>query len=540
MKRRKNCRKLGILALMMLPVMLDSCGQAEPVDADASRIESLENGDQEAGLPSIESVMNGEVSEPEDVSLEEASGSRTERVDNPDGGWTVSEYGETGEEVRQSIYDADGKQIQAIEYNANGTVKSNTEYEYDDAGEQNRYVTYEYGADGAISKSIEYDGNGRRDLTTIYSYNSDGSLKRTYEYREGAEGEARKVDYGYDADGNLNSASEYVANRQVKHTAYKKDGTVAYYDADFEYDDTGSTKYKTYRADGGICSEREINSAGQMVKYIYYFYENHDMDKEVAGYIVDEYDGDGNVVNKAYYGIEPTSELLNPVLGQQKETEHFVFCCTNQDAEVLETLAETLEGSYSIITSDLGKGPTEKTKVYISPNLMVHHNATGSPDDPDWSVGEGGDGCFYIVSPLNPGPAHTYDDMFPVAVHEFTHVVVIENFGWKVPSYLNEGIAYYEAGQGEGSGYYVQEDMRAGTFPSLKEMDGWKSYVYMSGYDAGRAYAYGGIYVDFLVEKFGFDSVVSLLEGKPQTEVFGMSMEEASEKWMTYLESYKD
>ena len=528
MKRRKNCMKWNALALIVLPVMLGSCGQAGPVDADAGRIESSEDGDQEAGPLGTEGAVDDEASEPEDAPIEEASESRTERVDNPDGGWTILEYGETGEEARQSVYDADGNQIQAIEYDADGSIHDITEYG------QDKYVTYYY-KDDVVSRSMEYDASGILNSTTVYTYNPDGTLGSTNETSKRPGGKDKKVQYYYDADGYLSSTSEYVAGIQVKYTIYKRDGSVAYYDADFE---DGGKKYKTYRADGDICSERELNSAGQIAKYTCYFYESHDMNEGIAGYTVDEYDGAGNVVNTEYYGIEPTSELLNPALDQQKETEHFVFCCTNQDVEILETLAEALEGCYSRVTSDLGKALSEKTKVYISPNLRAYHEMIGRPDDPDWSVGQGHDSAIYMVSPLNPGPAHTYDDMLPVVVHEFTHVVVAENFGRKVPTYLNEGIAYYEAGQGKGSGYYVQADRRDETLPSLKEMDGWKSYVNMSDYDAGRAYAYGGIYVNFVVEKFGFDSVVSLLEGKPQTEAFGMSMEEANEKWMDYLASY--
>ena len=527
MDKRKSRMALDILAVAAILAVLGGCGKAEPVDGDAGRAESMESGGQGTGLPATEGTADGGATEDGEAPTQDAPEMRTERVDNPDGGWTVSEYDEMGDEIRRSTYDADGNQMQAIGYNADGSIHDITEYG------QDRYVTYFY-KDNAISRSMEYDASGILNSTTVYTYNPDGTLGSTNETSKRPGGEDKKVEYYYDADGDLSSTWEFVANKEERHTTYKKDGSVAYYDADYE---SWGTKYKTYRADGALCSETESDSAGRMVRYTYYFYEGHDTDNEVAGYAVNEYDDAGNVADTSYYGIGPTSELMNPALGQQKETEHFIFYCTDQDVEILEVLAETFEGSYDRITSDLGKEPPEKIKVYISPNLMVHHNAIGRPDDPDWAAGEGRDMCLYMVSPLNPGPAHTYGDMFPIAVHEFTHVVA-RLFNRRQPSYLSEGIACYEAGQGEGSWYYVQQDKGAGTLPFLEEMDGWKSFVNMSGYDAGRAYAYGGIFVDFVVEEFGFDAVVSLLEGKPQTEAFGMGMEEANEKWMEYLESY--
>jgi len=219
-----------------------------------------------------------------------------------------------------------------------------------------------------------------------------------------------------------------------------------------------------------------------------------------------------------------------PNLTRRRETDHFIMYYTDQDEEVLDALAEAFEGCYKRVTSDLGKTLPGRTRVDISPDLEAHHNAVGRPDDPDWSVGEARNGCIYIVSPLNPGPVHHYHSIIAVAVHEFVHIVV-EQFKRCQPFYLNEGIACYEAGQLDNIKYYVPKDRENGTLPSLTDLEDDNII------GDGRVYTYGPAYVDFVVKTFGFDKILAQLEGKPQTEVFGMSMEELNEKWMGWLQA---
>lgn len=239
-------------------------------------------------------------------------------------------------------------------------------------------------------------------------------------------------------------------------------------------------------------------------------------------------DWEGNLVYMEANGsMRPIDSATTSIL--QRETDHFLFYCTDRDTQALDDLSETLEDCYERVTSDLGKVPSGKTRIYISPDLETYHNVVGRPNAPDWSVGTAGNGEVYIVSPLNPGPTKDYDDMLTVAVHEYVHVVVQEFGRWQ-PSYLDEGIACYEAGQFGSPKHYIPIDIANGTLPSLTDLE--------TSNNSTILYTYGPAYVDFVAKTFGFDKVVSLLEGKSQEEVFGMSMEELNEKWMDYLLSY--
>lgn len=220
-------------------------------------------------------------------------------------------------------------------------------------------------------------------------------------------------------------------------------------------------------------------------------------------------------------------------LKQQRETEHFVFYCADTDLEALDDLEESFEGCYQRVTTDLGKAPSGKTRVNIYPSLQAFHNAMGRPNDPDWSVGEAKSGAVYMTSPLDPGPQHSYQSIITVAVHEYVHIV-IEQFHRSQPSYLNEGLAAYEAGQGDNVKYTVQQDAEKNALPSLSTVASLNAFN-NSKYNI---YTYGYAYVEFIVERFGFDKVIALLEGKSRSEVLGMSESELNEAWLTFLKTY--
>ncbi len=222
--------------------------------------------------------------------------------------------------------------------------------------------------------------------------------------------------------------------------------------------------------------------------------------------------------------ITPAFAATTADLKQQRETEHFVFYCMDQDVKALDDLAEALEGCYERTTTDLGKTPSGKVKVNIYPDIDSFHNAMGRPNAPDWSVGEAKNGALYMTSPLNPGPAHDYDGMLQIAVHEFVHIII--NLFGNVPSYLHEGVACYEARQYsyQELSEFVTNLMNKGQFLGLPDVEKFTS-------SSPGMYEYSYLFVDFIARIYGFDAVVALLEGKSlaaATENSGASMQSQS------------
>lgn len=233
--------------------------------------------------------------------------------------------------------------------------------------------------------------------------------------------------------------------------------------------------------------------------------------------------------------ITPAFAAATADLKQQRETEHFVFYCMDQDVKALDDLAEALEGCYERTTTDLGKTPSGKVKVNIYPDIDSFHNAMGRPNAPDWSVGEAKNGVLYMTSPLNPGPSHDYDDMLQIAVHEFVHIII--NLFGNVPSYLHEGVACYEAGQNryETLSSFIAGQMDQNKVPSLSSLEKYNS-------SSEGMYQYGPAFVDFIARCYGFDAVVALLEGKSlatATGKDGASMQNQSfnEFWWQHLDN---
>lgn len=233
--------------------------------------------------------------------------------------------------------------------------------------------------------------------------------------------------------------------------------------------------------------------------------------------------------------ITPAFAATTANLKQQRETEHFVFYCMDQDVKALDDLAEALEGCYERTTTDLGKAPSGKVKVNIYPDIDSFHNAMGRPNAPDWSVGEAKNGALYMTSPLNPGPAHDYDGMLQIAVHEFVHIII--NLFGNVPSYLHEGVACYEAGQNryETLSSFIAGQMDQNKVPSLSSLEKFNS-------SSEGMYQYGPAFVDFIARCYGFDAVVALLEGKSlatATGKDGASMQNQSfnEFWWQHLDN---
>ena len=231
--------------------------------------------------------------------------------------------------------------------------------------------------------------------------------------------------------------------------------------------------------------------------------------------------------------ITPAFAATTADLKQQRETEHFVFYCMDQDVKALDDLAEALEGCYERTTTDLGKAPSGKVKVNIYPDIDSFHNAMGRPNDPDWSVGEAKNGALYMTSPLNPGPSHDYDGMLQIAVHEFVHIII--NLFGNVPSYLHEGVACYEAGQNDYQSLsaFITEQMDQNKVPSLSSLEKFNS-------SSEGMYQYGPAFVDFIARAYGFDAVVALLEGKSLATAIGkdgasMQNQSFNEYWWKFL-----
>lgn len=226
-------------------------------------------------------------------------------------------------------------------------------------------------------------------------------------------------------------------------------------------------------------------------------------------------------------------------LSLTKITQHFAFYSTQGDINVLDSLAETLENSYSRITNRLGVRIEKRINVKVYPDVKSFHVAINYPDAPDWVVGSSNDDELTMVSPSNPGSYHTYKSLMQVAVHEFVHIAVYYtsrgNGGNAIPRWLNEGYAQYEAGQiNDGVRKYVRSSLSGKTPPT------WAQLETSSAMEFGNMNGYGlsVMIVEFLVNNYGIDKLVLMIKEPENIEIiYGLSKDNLEKQWNKYLEA---
>lgn len=243
--------------------------------------------------------------------------------------------------------------------------------------------------------------------------------------------------------------------------------------------------------------------------------------------------------------LKPLTEKIDDATQKQKNnsslslaltTAHFEFYSKEKDREVLEDLAKELEKNYAEITMHMRTEFKEKIKVYIYPDLSAFHKAVNYPEAPDWVVGAAGKNELKMVSPLNPGSAHSYESLMQAIVHEFAHTVVLnirEHGAVGLPNWLNEGYAYYEADQLTPS---QRQSVQSGI--SQKTIPGWDEIREASTSQFGEmgGYEISATIIEFLVQSYGFDKLRQFIITPGSVEkIYGISEVKLEKLWMDYM-----
>lgn len=232
-----------------------------------------------------------------------------------------------------------------------------------------------------------------------------------------------------------------------------------------------------------------------------------------------------------------TNSKNNEIIRYQQSSEHFEFYSIKKDIESLKDLEINLEKNYFKITNDLGTSFSIKIKVYIYPDIKTFHEKINIRNGPGWLVGIGLYNELHMVSPLNPGSIHSYESLIKVVVHEFTHVATINLIGnnRSIPKWLYEGIGYYEAEQiTDTLRKKIKDLVLKDEIPTFNELE---TMSYIKFGDTG-GYNFSAIIVEFLIENYGLDKVISLIK-QPENykSIFGLSKEELEKKWIKYVKS---
>lgn len=220
---------------------------------------------------------------------------------------------------------------------------------------------------------------------------------------------------------------------------------------------------------------------------------------------------------------------------KQYKTDNFSFNIKgNIDSQVINDLANALEGNYSRISKDLNTIPALNIEVNIYASRLRYILATGN-----WMASgniEGTSKLHFVEQ------AWSENDSKKVAIHEFTHAVVLkllidrekqpldakifdEKFS-KYPIWLWEAISVYEAGQ------FIEPKslpyINNVSYPNLAELNNRSQ--------GGKIYNVGYTIIEFVKYKYGNDKFIELVCAYGDLQkVLNVSEEEFCNNWHSYL-----
>jgi len=176
--------------------------------------------------------------------------------------------------------------------------------------------------------------------------------------------------------------------------------------------------------------------------------------------------------------------------------------------------------------------PTKKIIIEIYPDLSAFHKAVGEPDAPSWFMGTYKGNILRIVSPLNPGPEHTYESILKSTVHLFAMWLIFD-INSSAPKWLRQGIGGYEAKQMTHD--YIRSSIATlllqDKIPAFAELnnDSW-DFETMGGFQFSYKI------VEFLIAAYGIDKLNLLIRNPDDFEgVYHCSEAELHEEWKAYM-----
>lgn len=169
-----------------------------------------------------------------------------------------------------------------------------------------------------------------------------------------------------------------------------------------------------------------------------------------------------------------------------------------------------------------------QVSVILFPSAEALHKAQGRETAPDWMVGSAmPNGEIWMVNPYCSS-VHDYESMKKILVHEYTHVVVM-SVNSRIPSWLNEGIACYEADQkiDQKTATYVKQQAEEEQLPNFWEIDKDRS--------TGDVYIYAGIIIEYILEQYSLESLNAFIRTPDILKIFDKSWQEFQDGWKKYI-----
>jgi hypothetical protein len=209
------------------------------------------------------------------------------------------------------------------------------------------------------------------------------------------------------------------------------------------------------------------------------------------------------------------------------DTPHFTIYYEELDQQTLKDIEQKLEASYPDIHNFFGSSNYRKGKVIVYKTVERFQRAyLGiflSYIFGDWAAGAAYQDMLLLASPENPGNQHTYTDILDIAVHEYVHTLIYQ-VNENADIWLDEGVATYLAKQ-------QSELSDAAAPPTFEQMQSQSQSEFVENH----GYAWGYVYVEYLVTTYGAEEVINLIKTDDYEECFGKSKLAIYDEWIEYI-----
>lgn len=195
-------------------------------------------------------------------------------------------------------------------------------------------------------------------------------------------------------------------------------------------------------------------------------------------------------------------------------TDHFVLRCDRSNHLLATAMGRYLEGLYAELTERYRFEPPERTpfEIYSAAQGQGAHEwfsarMVGLP----WiqTIGASTGMIVALASPTDRQPYH----WARVLRHEFVHILTLQKTGFNIPHWFTEALAVREEGGAipEGWQRLLLQRVPQGDVFNLSTLNAGFQRP-RDGDDWEMAYCQSALYAEYLVERFGDDALLKLLE----------------------------
>ncbi|QDT37435.1 tetratricopeptide repeat protein [Stratiformator vulcanicus] len=229
------------------------------------------------------------------------------------------------------------------------------------------------------------------------------------------------------------------------------------------------------------------------------------------------------------------------------ETDHFILRFDpDHDALLAEMLGEYLETIYPRLVRQFGFEPTEKTpfEIYsstygVSGSSWFSARMVGLP-----GIDTVGASTGHIIAITSPNDLSKKFNWAQVALHEFVHVINLQQTDFRIPHWYTEALAVWSEGFARPDSWneLLIERWNDGDYRNLNNLN--EGFLRpKSSDDRQFAYCQAELYAEYIAERFGEQHLIDLIEAyrigllnaAAVEKVFGITLDDFEQGYQEYV-----